>query len=280
MLARLLGSLSDLAVFTLSAGNVHRGMEGFARSLREALDAQGVLFEPVQGLRLYHPFDSDTAAWLALIRSIRLHDALTDENPAALRVALSALNRVAEAERPSLFALRNMAASIGAMLPANGPEGEGAALAALWREETLPFTAWLSAFCDALVKLRDATVAIRDAAWPAPVQSALNAIRLRYAEPLSMGSVAGELHMNPAYLGQLIRRHTGTTFHSQLSDTRIGHACVLLRQTAHPINEVALAVGFRDVDYFSQQFRSRMGMSPVAYRSVETAQEGEHAPHQ
>ncbi|HNW86097.1 MAG TPA: response regulator [Candidatus Limiplasma sp.] len=280
LLTRLMDSLSALAAFTLSVGQVHRGAKGFAQSLREALDAQGVLFQPLRGLRLYHPFDTDTAAWLAAVRSVRLSEALADEDPSALSAALSALNRMAKALQPGMFALRYMAATVGGALPVNGAEGEGAALAALWREDALPVDAWLSAFGDALTRLRRVAASAQDTACPPPVMAALAAIRTRYAEPLSMGSVAEELHMNPAYLGQLVRRHTGETFHNRLLDTRIGHACVLLRQTAQSIGEVAAEVGFRDVDYFSQRFRSRMGMSPVAYRCSETAKEGEHAPRQ
>ena len=77
----------------------------------------------------------------------------------------------------------------------------------------------------------------------------------------SMGGIAEKLHLNPAYLGQLVRRYTGATFHRQLLDTRLEHACVLLRQTSLPVGEIAMDVGFRDVDYFSQQFRGRLGMA-------------------
>jgi two-component system response regulator YesN len=74
------------------------------------------------------------------------------------------------------------------------------------------------------------------------------------------------LNLNPAYLGQLILRCTGRAFHTLLLDTRILQACRLLKQTSHTISEIAYMVGFRDVDYFSQKFRSRMAMNPNAYR--------------
>jgi AraC-like DNA-binding protein len=72
----------------------------------------------------------------------------------------------------------------------------------------------------------------------------------------------------------------GTTFHRLLLMTRIDNACLLLRQTVSPIGEIAGTVGFRDVDYFSHLFRSRMGMSPVAYRSATAVKENIHATHQ
>ena len=115
---------------------------------------------------------------------------------------------------------------------------------------------------------------------PDAVLAAVETVRTRYAEPLSLQKIAQELHMNPAYLGQLIKKHTGLTFHRQLLMARIERACVLLRQTANPISEISISVGFRNVDYFSQRFRNRMGMSPVAYRYAVAPKEETYAPHQ
>ncbi|HML49591.1 MAG TPA: helix-turn-helix transcriptional regulator, partial [Clostridia bacterium] len=87
---------------------------------------------------------------------------------------------------------------------------------------------------------------------------------------------ASALGMNPAYLGQLVLRHTGRSFHALLLDMRLSHACRLLRQTALPVGEIARAVGFRDVEYFSRQFRGRMVLSPNAYRGATGGREAAH----
>jgi two-component system response regulator YesN len=92
-----------------------------------------------------------------------------------------------------------------------------------------------------------------------------------------MGVIAGSLGMNPAYLGQLVRRHAGVTFHRLLLDTRMERASMLLRQTARSVSEIALEVGFRDVEYFSLTFRGRVGMSPLAYRCAGLSKEAGHA---
>ncbi len=281
LLERLAAGLAETGRVAMSVGQVHRGPEGFGKSLREALDAQGVLFEFANGLRLYKAFDADTALWLACVQPSMLHDAAMDARPERLAEALATLRREAAERQPGMFALRYLAAAVDAMLPANVSAAGGSPLRALWLDEALTPPQWLDAFCATLGALQACDRPQDDAAMPAPVQAALAAIRQRYAQPLSIGSVAQELNMNPAYLGQLVRRCTGATFHRRLLATRIGHACVLLRQTAQPIGVVALAVGFPDVDYFAQQFRGRMGMSPIAYRSAETAKgEGHHAPHQ
>jgi AraC-like DNA-binding protein len=210
-----------------------------------------------------------------------LHDAVRDEQPEKLAGALVALRRNAAEAAPSLFALRYLAAMLDSLLAADTRFRAASPLRALWQSDALDPPAWLDAFAQRLTALQAQARSDADVSVPTPVQAALAAIRTRYAEPLSMAGIAEELHMNAAYLGQLVRRYTGETFHHRLLAARVGRACVLLRQTAQPVGEVALEVGFRDVDYFSQQFRGRMGMSPVAYRNAEAAGKGDTlAPHQ
>ena len=266
MLERLLSSVGETPPLQLSAGRVHRGMKGFAKSLREALDAQGVLFMPHNTLRLYRAFEPDTAAWLSQVRPVVLYKAMTDVRPETLDEALHTLAGASAAGKPSLFSLRLMAASLDALMTGESTSPEGGALRAMWQTETLDREAWVEAFSRRLRQLRGELCQTAASELPAPVQTALAFIAARYAQPISINSVADELHMNPAYLGQLVRRHTGATFHCRLLNTRIEHACLLLRQTARPVLEIAMEVGFRDVDYFSRQFRGRMGMSPVTYR--------------
>ncbi len=277
LLERLQRDFPEDAALRLSVGRVYRGAEGFVRSLREALDAQGALFESHHGLRLYRPIDPETAEWLAGLPIPRLRDALADRDPNALETLLPEAMRQAAEVSPSLFALRCLAASLDAICPAAWNKEGGASLKPLWREEAPSIGAWFSAFSAALGQLRSVNGQNRTQAWPESVKTAVSIVRTRYFEPLSMGGVADSLGMNAAYLGQLVRRHVGVTFHRLLLDTRIERACVLLRQTARPVGEIALNVGFRDVEYFSQQFRGRVGMSPIAYRCAGLSKEENHA---
>jgi two-component system, response regulator YesN len=279
LLERLMVLLADPKVFTLSVGGVYNGPSGFQKSLMEAMDAQGVLYETSGSLRLFKPFDALAAAWLDHACLLIIRDALAGSDSKALEEGISALRRAASHAQPSIFALRCMAVTLEVMLPAPENDLHSSPLHPLWYHEANDPHAWLNAFCDQLRALLHAMKPETGNTLPAPVQSAVTAIRTRYNEPLSLSGIAESLHMNPAYLGQLVRKHTGTTFHRKLLTTRIEHACLLLRQTASPIREIATSVGFRDVDYFSQQFRIRMGMCPVAYRYAVVMKEEAHAPH-
>ena len=62
------------------------------------------------------------------------------------------------------------------------------------------------------------------------------------------------------------RQATGTSLHHYRLDCRIAAARRLLGDTDLPIKQIAVKLGYRDVFYFTRQFRQRAGVSPAAYR--------------
>lgn len=265
---QLLQSSFDLHIH-IGVGRVDRGAEGFGRSLCEALDAMGVLFEPQGTLRVYRAVDESVSKWMALLSPSKLMEALDAGRDGELDEWMRQLCYLAQEHQPSLFALRFMAKTMETMLVLdrtrlNRPAQWDHGLQALWSEQALGREEWLEAFCDALRSLPGAQG--DHEAYPPPVRSVLEMLDREHDKALSISATASQLHLNPAYLGQLILRITGKTFHTLLLDTRISHACRLLRQTSQTIGEIAYSVGFHDVDYFSRQFRARMAMSPNAYR--------------
>lgn len=97
-------------------------------------------------------------------------------------------------------------------------------------------------------------------------RQALTYIEANYARELSVADIAGELHINPAYLGQVVRKNTGQTIHAHITRVRIEKACVLLRNTSMNVSEIAQSVGVTDVGYFSLLFARQMGVRPREYR--------------
>ncbi|MDT4761272.1 AraC family transcriptional regulator [Sphaerochaeta sp. PS] len=51
---------------------------------------------------------------------------------------------------------------------------------------------------------------------------------------------------------------------------RIAYACTLILKRKMTMEQISEATGFSDANYFSRQFRSHMGMSPIQYRKVWT----------
>ncbi len=260
----------------ISVGTVSRGTAGFGRSLGEALDAMGVLFEHHDNLRVYKPIDVSVSQWMARVSPSALAETLQKGKKEELTDELNRLRTLVKEQQPSLFSLRYMAKTMESLLligwsEIGQPLKETQRLRAFWSEQTLDRDAWINAFCDAIYGIKSESE--DHDIYPVPVRAVLDTMEREYDKALSIGGIAAELHLNPAYLGQLILRTTKKTFHTLLLDTRVNHACRLLRQTARPVSEIAYSVGFRDVDYFSRQFRARMAMSPNAYRGFSGGRE-------
>ncbi len=258
----------------IGVGKVGVGIEGFAQSLQEAQDALEVLFEKHGSLRVYRPYDAEIVRWLMAADLPTLLGCLDSGDEAALEAALKELCGAVKRKQPSMTALRFMArqaepALLGLMIRNGMGDTESGLLRELWHEEELPREAWLDAFCERMRQLGQQTRTVeRRGEQPDAVRQVLQIVENEYYTPLSITDIAGRLYLNPAYLGQLVRRATGVTFNRHLLNVRLEHACRLLRQTRLTIREVAATVGIRDVNYFSTQFRHEFAMSPNAYRGL------------
>ncbi|MFP4377154.1 MAG: helix-turn-helix domain-containing protein, partial [Spirochaetales bacterium] len=73
--------------------------------------------------------------------------------------------------------------------------------------------------------------------------------------------------MNAVYLGQLFRKSVGMGFKDYLRSRRIREARRLLRDTDMLVPEIAQTVGYCDVDYFTDQFKREMSVTPIVYRA-------------
>lgn len=106
---------------------------------------------------------------------------------------------------------------------------------------------------------------------PAVIQSK-NFIWNNYMKKLTLDEIAGQVHLNPQYFSVLFKRETGESVTTYLTNVRVDHAKLLLKNTSIPINEVARRVGYDDPDYFSRLFRKASGATPRQYRTVMNGQ--------
>ncbi len=84
--------------------------------------------------------------------------------------------------------------------------------------------------------------------------------------PPSVPELARRAGLSSNYLSSLFHRECGMTLRRYVESRRIERACGFLRQSRHPVKEIAYALGFADPPHFSHAFRRVMGMSPLAYR--------------
>lgn len=98
------------------------------------------------------------------------------------------------------------------------------------------------------------------------VRLAMRYIRENYSQPLSLEQVAAEVHLTPEYFSRIFKEELGISFVNYLTDVRLRHCVQLLETTALRVQDVAQAVGYSNVSYFSTIFKKKYGMSPYEYR--------------
>lgn len=98
-----------------------------------------------------------------------------------------------------------------------------------------------------------------------PVTYLLFQIKHHCMDEMNLKTLAGEMDMNPFYLGQLFYSETGQHFTEYLNRQRIEHAKELLRGSCS-VKEAARRSGYLNWSYFYTVFKKYVGMSPNDYR--------------
>ncbi|MEU5424846.1 helix-turn-helix domain-containing protein [Streptomyces olivoreticuli] len=105
---------------------------------------------------------------------------------------------------------------------------------------------------------------------PAPRGSALEPLLLWMEDnarrELTLDNVASQAGMSVRTLNRRFREQTGTSPLQWLHRARIRQAQYLLETTTHPVDRIALQVGFGSPTAFRDRFKRLVGTSPHAYR--------------
>lgn len=93
-----------------------------------------------------------------------------------------------------------------------------------------------------------------------------NRIRMEPGQGWRVAACAAEVGLSRSQYTRLFRRLTGHVPMRFLVKCRMQRAGRMLLETSRSISEVAEALGYRDVFYFSKHFRAEMGKPPTRYR--------------
>ncbi|MCR4740445.1 MAG: response regulator [Lachnospiraceae bacterium] len=97
--------------------------------------------------------------------------------------------------------------------------------------------------------------------------AALAYIDENYSDPdLSAAKVAQAIGVSTGHLSHLFRRESSFTMSNYVLDCRMRAAKKLLQDYSHKVYEVAEAVGYRDITYFSVSFKKYVGVTPSEYQ--------------
>jgi AraC family transcriptional regulator len=83
---------------------------------------------------------------------------------------------------------------------------------------------------------------------------------------LRIGDVAAKIGVHPVHMARVFRRAWGCSPGELLRWRRTDRAAELLRQTTLTAAQIAQEVGFADQSYLTHAFRTRIGITPAAYR--------------
>jgi len=123
---------------------------------------------------------------------------------------------------------------------------------------------------------RGAAVSWTRAEQESMVEEICELIRQTPAKWYRARELAAYMYLSPDHFTRVFRQVTGTTPGEFMIRTRMEAARNLLRFSDRPVGEVAEALGYRDVYFFSKQFRQRTGESPTGYRRGGWAAAGRH----
>lgn len=102
------------------------------------------------------------------------------------------------------------------------------------------------------------------APWQVRVVNAF--IHDHLGEKIRQDDLARMVSLSPSYFAVAFKRSYGVPPHAHLIRCRIERAQEMMRTTDEPLSQIALACGLGDQSHLSNLFRSRIGLSPNAWR--------------
>lgn len=101
------------------------------------------------------------------------------------------------------------------------------------------------------------------------IDYAVDFIEQNFQKNIKIGDLSSYIGIDRSYLTKLFRKNLNISPQEYLLEVRMNKASALLRSTNNPVNQVADMVGYTDALAFSKSFKSKFGVSPTTYRSLD-----------
>ena len=87
-----------------------------------------------------------------------------------------------------------------------------------------------------------------------------------YMEDLSITELASHFNMSSSYFAHFFKQNAQKSVIEYVNETRILYAKNFLEKEEISVSEIALRVGFSDINYFSRKFKAITGITPTEYK--------------
>lgn len=94
----------------------------------------------------------------------------------------------------------------------------------------------------------------------------LNFIQSNY-QYITLEGLAAKFHLSEPYISKYIKDKSGKTFGEHVANIRMKKAKVLLKNGNMTVENIAISVGYPNVEHFNRQFKKMFDMTPVQYRN-------------
>jgi two-component system, response regulator YesN len=84
---------------------------------------------------------------------------------------------------------------------------------------------------------------------------------------LKLKVLAARFYLNSTYLSNTFHTKTGIHFNDYITLVKMSRAEYLFKYTEEKIYEISYRLGYKDINYFSRQFKKNYGLSPTEYRN-------------
>jgi len=98
------------------------------------------------------------------------------------------------------------------------------------------------------------------------IQKVTDYMRQHIRQRLTPQQIGEEFESSPRYLSRLFKQYTGISLKEYITRVRMERATVLLSETSMTITQIAEAVGYSELFYFSKLFKHIHGVSPLHFR--------------
>ncbi|MCI6242451.1 MAG: 2-isopropylmalate synthase [Lachnospiraceae bacterium] len=110
-------------------------------------------------------------------------------------------------------------------------------------------------------------IAQNESAQDERLTSMLNYIQNNYQD-VTLESIAAQFHLSEPYISKYIKDKSGKTFGEHVAHIRMKRAKTLLKNGNMTVENIAVAVGYPNVEHFNRMFKKSFDMTPIQYRNA------------